>query len=622
MKINQLWASALALLALAACGKDIEPSPTPATPQEPQYKLVQISLTAGQGESNNLRVLYDMDLDPQAKGAVGPFRWSDKNKQLKIRVAVRRGTGDAIMQDLIFDKKGSNQATYQGSIAVPTDGAGSYSISGVLLAEVGTEAKTFMRSKTAATTPQVLKDGKDEIGVALFNTLITPTDDGLLDINVPYITRWQPLDVNVDSHTAKSTMLQFEPQGTVLRLRIKNESTTEQTFHRIQFTTNNFINGGVYYFNFEDNDDAELDWFANNRESLIYTIPGGVVVPGKVGTTPSYSRWFYLWLQPRKTEVPPLTTASLSHGAADNDPFKLVFMTKQKLAVGSVPMTLVYTEGGHAAGFGDLANQDAEYGSATQPVKLSIEYLAPYVLNAAGTGFVKNYATQYESTTPETDKVGFFYAPDALARFAKPFAIPAGASTMYSLPTRDEMVSIIPPMLDGSGVGARKFNKGLKTLDVLETNVKIGVLTRDYLSDYYQVPDGTTLYALRFKESDYCTAFRYTIKEVDTSRVMAIDCILVGKENITLDDLSRDDYWTTNKDRIVSRYLPLYGTFSRGNGLVEVNDKCYYMTSTKLERVSIYTADLYRYASGQSHTIADVTASRFDRSYPIMLMKR
>ncbi len=601
---SKLWLSAAALLAFSACSN--EDLPTQTTSEAPKTKKVQLQLTATQNDES-LRAVFGLDNDKTSDtyGTLTGLQMSDKN--VILRIGVRQGDGEALVQDIEFTKdKNRNYATYTGEITVPTGGTGAYKIAAILIGEVGGD--TFFYRAKNADTPTAFSVEADLVTNYNFNfsnqKLVIPAEtDNTVKLNVPYITKWQDLDV--DGNYARSTTLYFEPQGTVLRMRVRNDSENAQTFRRVKFVTTSFVERGNYRINMER--DNQPLWYPFNIESVIWTIPnGGVTVPGRQGATSSYSPWMYYWVMPRKLDlVKRNTTASLGLSETEQHIYYPAFGTTQSLPTGSVPMTLVYNDG-HAGDFGTDLVENPEWGTVVETPQNPLNYVAEYILDNTGKAFLK---TDVENVN--NPNVGFFSYTEMKNLLKDPID-----GVQYHVPTRNELASILVPIYDKSGVGLSKFTAGISSYDVVESNIKLGSVTQDFKADYHA--STTALYGIRFKNSTnkYRTAFRYTSNR--TPGYVMIEAVHIGSELVTLSDVMKNDFWDTRADQIVSRKIYYYGAKISSNVNIEYVGQV----------VSLGTVDLYdegamygSYIEGWTKPTAQVSPISLQRSPNVLPFK-
>lgn len=291
--------------------------------------------------------------------------------------------------------------------------------------------------------------------------------------------------------------------------------------------------------------------------------------------------------------------------------YKVAFSTDKQLPIGSVPMTLVYTTG-HNAVWGALPEVGEEWGSATTTPKLSIEYLSDHPLDNTFKSFVTSYAhknsnvgflsygTPEEATTLNTLKNGITIS-----------------ETKWHLGTRDEMASIFIPEYDATSYGSGKLQAGTTTLNVVEPAIKIGNVTQTYTADYYVASNSKT-YGLRFKNrsNKWSTAFRYSLggSVVGGDAHLLVECIYVGTENITLDNIKEDTaFWNARASEIKSHKFPLYGV-KRPEGMVGVGKETRLVTATQ------YDESVYYFISVFSH-LGLITPASISNGSPVYLFK-
>lgn len=519
----------------------------------PKTKEIMINLTAGKEGSDDLRAVYGVDVSDDM-GRLLNLEMPEKD--VVLRVGVRRGDGLPIIQDIVFTKTpGRNHATYSGKITVPTDGTGNYKIAALLKEEVGGEK--FLLSEDNAANPQLTTPGRySDNDASLIRTrdrdfgslpgFRRKSDADKLTINVPYISSWQ--DLSVDGDVAQPIKLQLQPQGTVLRVRIHNKTEVAKTFHRVKFVTNAFVYTGNFRINeVRDNYPA---WYTGNQETFEYIIPDGTQVqPGR------YSEWLYLWVMPRKLTIRERTTVAgvtVDQNPTASNSYVQAFSTSQSLPMGSVPVTLVYNEG-HEATFDPLVEVGEEWGQAVAIPKLSLEYLAEYPLNLDGTAFVDNY--NYENPN-----VGFYGYYDVQKLLKSPIA-----GVKWRVPNRNEWASIFVPEIDASGYGSYKMRANSETYGVREENIKIGNVTQSYEADYKVMGNVSRIYAVRFKNQSnkWRTAFRYwrTGSTATKDLRLVIEATYLGPENLVLSDVAQDSFWNTraSENKVIRREFPFYG---------------------------------------------------------------
>lgn len=469
------------------------------------------------------------------------------NKNVILRVAVRRASGETVVQDLEFTKTlDRNYATYAGQISIPNTGSGAYTISAVLMSEK--DGRTFLIDMDS--TPASMYPSKvGYSAVAVTSPIVIPTGN-TLEIGIPYISNWQPISIAANN-VVEPVTLNMKPYGTVLRMRIKNESASERVFKRIFLSTNAFGPNAIFFLD-EERDGHPWDNIPAIDQLALEIPDGGVTVPGTSNGTANYSNWMYVWVAPYSfpTQTPKTTGYVATSIDATATRYK-AFHSTQALMAGGVPMTLVFNES-HAAGFDDLVENPSEWGTTTSYVS-PLESLSLYALDKTGNAFVTDYKT-------DNANIGKFTFAQAQA-FATPRNIDGA---MYSLPSREELHSIFPPALNSLGMNMANFAYNTPFYDALEEDIKIGDITASFKADYYR-KSPTTLYGIRFKSTDnrFRTAFRYSLKIEEGQRSLVIESTPISTESITLSDIQSDSFWTTRTSagKVTNRRIPAYGVW-------------------------------------------------------------
>lgn len=550
MKLSKLWASALALLALTACGKDLEPSSQSIVSEAPSTQEVYASLSAGQ-DQESLRVLYNLTGDDS--GATSGLSMAEKD--LMIRVAIKRGTGVPTYQDLTFKKvKGENKAIYEGPITVPTDGSGDYQLSAVLLHEVG--GLTFAKANTNDKTlgyPHVVNINATPKALRL-------ASGNQIQANVPYLSAWQSVALDASGTKLAPTAIKFKPQGTLLRFRIKNETDQAYSIKQVNFMSRAMSPAAALYFHQLSPVDPS---FPRIRPMSLYppyayTLPTShQTIAAKSGDQPSKSPWFYIWVIPmdgnqvHSTVVDLITTSGAK--------LENVFSTAEPLPWGSVPVTFTIRNSGHTGTFENVGEVPNEWGSAYRPSKLALDYVSEYDFdnNEVNRGFVEHHEFA-------ADNIGRFTWSDAVAKFSTPVVI---KGKKYSLPTVAEMHSVFPlrylDRKDGEGGSPTLFSSNSYD-NVLEKEVKLGDLIKNYYADYRG--SSTVTYAVRFKDNTNLnrTAFKYEIEETSSQYRVIVTCRYLGNSLVSINDVAQPAFWQTNATKDVSR------TFV-SRGIIDVN---------------------------------------------------
>ena len=275
----------------------------------------------------------------------------------------------------------------------------------------------------------------------------------------------------------------------------------------------------------------------------------------------------------------------------------------------------------------NVTGQNYEYTPQTMTVTvkqgpiLPIMYVAPVNIGANETVFAVNnwsttccYMSWYEARFLGFDL--YSLKKDGLTVDGK----------SYHIPSRYEWSSILPPE-----AGILDFRNELTVNDKSDANVKFCVESShtnqssdaDYThhvtaesgwtSDYKSMGDATadghpgTAYALRFKNSDYCCAYRYDLIKTTSSNMwltgnasgktsLVIRVIYLGQstsESIETIAAKGDDYWNSNTDFTVS--LPVCGSNYAACNPGQIaygtyQDNGYYISATVYSGYTHYSA--------------------------------
>lgn len=102
-------------------------------------------------------------------------------------------------------------------------------------------------------------------------------------------------------------------------------------------------------------------------------------------------------------------------------------------------------------------------------------------------------------------------------------------------------------------MGGSRTSGDQTRLDVLESSIKLGNVTRTYTADYAAKP-GRLCYAIRFKSNSNSmrTAFRYKYEGNGDMKRLEIKCRYLGNSSTRLEDISNEAYWTDVEPFVVS----------------------------------------------------------------------
>lgn len=569
MKLNKLWAGVWALLAITSCNQDQDVAPV--IEQAAATKEVYAAISVGQ--DNEMRAIYNINTADDS-GAISGLEMAEKN--VKLRLAVKRGDGEPTYQDVVFEKTpNKNHAFYKGKITIPASGAGKYQISAILLSEDG--GKEFAKVVNKGIQLNVVEP------VAASGELLLPTGNKT-EANVPYVAGWTDISL-ADDNSLNPISLKFKPQGTLLRFKIRNTTESSQTITTVRFKTSAFGRKG--WFSFVAPNSGTLTDIHFVRDDFYppydYTLPNPTTIPAASGTVATHSPWFYIWVMP--TESYKMNT-EVDLINSNGDVIANVFSTNQPLPTGSVPVIL-NIGGNHNASFDDLGEVPFVWGVTPAVPKLSIEYMADYDVNKTGDGFVKNLNT----SDPER---GYYTWKEAFDQFGTPKMI---EDQKYSLPTATEMNSILPfrdyiSAASESAGNLIHYGKTFSYDNVLEENIKIGSVTKNYKADYRNMGNGVT-YAIRFKDNTNYnrTAFRFSRINIVGQRHLKIEARYIGNNtDIAIAQVASEDFWRTNtKDTKIAR-LSYCGRYDNGQlDDIKLRDQAgYWYSSTEHDPYSVY----------------------------------
>ncbi len=176
-------------------------------------------------------------------------------------------------------------------------------------------------------------------------------------------------------------------------------------------------------------------------------------------------------------------------------------------------------------------------------------------INKAGTGFVKNHCLPH---IPNTDLIydyeaGYYSWYEAKALFTEKDWL-----KNYYLPNKEQMLSIIPYNRTDQSV---MFNQE-KSESTLIERAQVGETpAQDYTSDFITVKEGSIFvtYAIRFKGTQWESAWRYSYNGADEDKKMIIKCVPLTGINTgkTLAQIKNPDFFANNAHSL--RVYPSYG---------------------------------------------------------------
>lgn len=564
MKLNKLWAGAMALFALTACNKELEPSSRDLQPELPGNGNVEyVEATLQMATSSGLRAVYGLKPGDDMGATNGKLIMSGKN--LRLRVAVKDvATGKMIYQNLDFSATSNNQMVYRGQIALPpTSGTSTnFQISAIVLSEVNAEGKVTESEKVFA---KVSASNEAEVEVVNPTSSLVLADTGAqqVEANIPYMSPWQGLKI-VDN-VAQLTKLQFSPQGTLLRMRVVNAiAGSDRSLESVTFTTNAFTRSGKFTFAEElDGKPKFLTSDNPNVNTFTYSFPSSSVAPKPNAGVSGKSKWFYTWVMPTG-----LNRVSTTVDLASSPTYKVngIFSTTHRLPYGSVPMSLIIKPSTKAP-FEGIFEIEKEWGVGEEnapELPIPLEYVSDYNL-ATATSFAK---THQNSTTAYLR----LNKADIMAQFNKTVNI---EGKDYHLPTGDEWKAIF--FGGKTGWNAQPFT--------VTEFIQYGGVIREYTGYFKPGVDlgaptlGKTSYAIKLagQGDRYRVAYRYVVmknpvrNQVEVThdyqdRYLEVWSRYLGSDTedrtITIDDVATEDFWGLGSGAeivttpIVKRYFP------------------------------------------------------------------
>lgn len=215
--------------------------------------------------------------------------------------------------------------------------------------------------------------------------------------------------------------------------------------------------------------------------------------------------------------------------------------------------------------WGPLTKVEFSTLSTNQTVTLPLAYLAEYNVNPEGTDFV---------TTQALDVSGYFSYEDAVDKFTN-ITI---AGKKYHLPSKEEWMAILPVSAEPDHVS---FSEQRTHSDIRE-DVSIAGESVSSTNDYQSNGNGS-VYALRYKGTNYVSAWRYEYTTLNGGRVMKITCrSLQNKATLpTLEEIAASEFWDTNNGEDVVRYFPAAGFIDSEDEPFGESSAGYYWSSTK-----------------------------------------
>lgn len=628
MKLNKLWAGALALFALASCNQDLELRQEQLQTPQVETKLMDARLEIG--AESAMRVAYGLNPDPNAKGATNGLLLNS-DKDLSIRLAVRETTSNKYAyQTLTFKKSASgNSALFVGKISVPAFPEGTdlttlkFQISGILLSEVDPETGAV----TAAEKVYARVSSTEESEVEFVNpthTLVAP-EASRVEVNVPYVAPW--INVTVDNGVWSGAKLEFFPQGTLLRMRVVNQVNSARTLASTTFRTDAFVREGKFSFTQEHDNKPKFITTESTTGLRAYTyqFPQAVQLDKATDVAnPPQSSWFYTWVMP--TDKPRVTTTA-DLNISSRTVLAGAFSTKHKLPLGSVPMTLVIKPQVESP-FNGIFEVEGEWGTTPEPT-LPLEFMVKH-----------NLKTETEfATTNINDRTQYLLLnkDDAVQKYADGKEI---GGKQYYLPRYAELEAIFfgastlrqHPHFEGN----KFFNYTTfvnQSPDVVSNEtIEYGGVVRDYQSIYrhvHRTNQESLGYGIKLMGygDRYRVAYRYHIKpnpERVTGKNPIYDkCLEVSSRyigadsSIGMEQVAQSDFWTEKPGvKIVKRIIPFISYNKAGDGLT-----IFYWAGDPAGDPATGKWNKTLLTGGETR-IVHLSYEQFDRFLPIRLFSR
>lgn len=200
-----------------------------------------------------------------------------------------------------------------------------------------------------------------------------------------------------------------------------------------------------------------------------------------------------------------------------------------------------------------------------------LQFVAEYDINKAGDGFV---ADLYPGRSG-----GYFNLHSAISKFSYTRI----GGEVYHLPSVAEWKAIVPPLSGGIPLVDVEY-----PVDLLNFEDSVEVAGKSVLcrQDFKSTANKKVCYALRFKGTQYRSAWKYEFSEKNNYPVMQITARNVP-EGVTITEVANDAFWQTNNSLDVVRVFP-FGSYSHISGRKEYWWKGDYWTSSPIDE---HTAD-------------------------------
>ncbi len=223
--------------------------------------------------------------------------------------------------------------------------------------------------------------------------------------------------------------------------------------------------------------------------------------------------------------------------------------------------------------------QSNEYWSASLNFKTPLDFVAEApAINRAGTAFVTNHSIPLVEQTSQLNRTdaGYYTYNEALELFNGTKDFLDG----YQLANKNQWQAIIPHNSD-----VLHFDRTNSAQTIYE-HAQVGSMIEafDYTSDFKTVKEGNLFvtYAIRFKGTDWESAWRYSYEGEANNKYLLIKCVpLKGIGGKTLSGISHPSFFTKHPATV--RAFPTYG-YGMSSNPTTISQKAirsFYWTSTE-----------------------------------------
>lgn len=486
--------SLLSALIFAACSNDNKDPQSIVAPT----KEVWLNLEIG-ADAESLRLLQNVTA---SGGIATPFIGGAK--EFKILLCVTRSGATApVYQELTLtvpadqvksttDQTDTYYSTirpkYTGTITVPSDGSGNYSLSAVILdydVETGgavtfkSDYKSVSLDGNVVSNIQVTSDHLVGGSTAAQTVSTDPilvqfpskgTAKTQIDFKVPYVAEAVSVAPTAKGDALEKVALSFKPSGRLLRFKVGNALSCAVKLTKLRIKTNAFFPDWKYDLSSLTSGNLVQGYRADvNTWERTYTIDLALSGNATAGD------YLGLWVMPNSATSGLSTQVYLTDA---NGTEMLAFESSNALgSKGTQRVNLLYTAGG-SNGFPNN--------------KLPYEYFAGLAKNEAtvsGTAEDINDLKTQPTAGVDFDESSIVYMNLTTAN------VKIANNSTYKIPDLYELGAIFPaPAPHGDGI-ARAIGTNYPTVDERMT---VGGETKDYKADY--MSSNGTMYALRFQD--------------------------------------------------------------------------------------------------------------------------